>query len=283
MSENEQFVTSEEVLLPEGYTEDADFLNPDTWADGTGGDANKEKDNRTTDVDNNEDAKGSDGTKASEDQMRKISFTARIDHENQDVELNEDEIPAIYQKSKVTDRLQAKLIQMSPILSKAEKLAKMMGYSNVDEMLEASEKSFKESQIEELINSKSGDLHREVIEDYVQRRYGSETQDKDSSESNRFQREVTELFTARPDLQHLPIPDEVLDACVKGGNLLKVYTDYEKGKINSERNKIEKENKILKQNATAASQAPVKGVNGGGKTDTTPGDPFLKGLMEDEW
>ena len=44
--------------------------------------------------------------------------------------------------------------------------------------------------------------------------------------------------------------------------------------------KIEhKENKTLKQNADAASRAPVRSATQGGATNEAADDPFLKGLL----
>ena len=49
----------------------------------------------------------------------------------------------------------------------------------------------------------------------------------------------------------------------------------------AEADKLRRENRILKQNEASAKQAPVKGVRGGGATDTKPEDDFLRGFNSD--
>ena len=43
------------------------------------------------------------------------------------MEVDESELPTLYQKAQVTDRVQAKLARLTPQLEKAEKLAKQSG------------------------------------------------------------------------------------------------------------------------------------------------------------
>ena len=85
----------------------------------------------------------------------KLRFKARVDRTDLDVELDPDELPTIYQKAQVTDRLQGKLAKLNPLVEKTEHLARAMGYDSVDAMLDAAEKNYTDNEVARLVQEVS--------------------------------------------------------------------------------------------------------------------------------
>ena len=96
-----------------------------------------------------------------------------------------------------------------------------------------------------------------------------------------FVQEVQQLKALYPDFKETP--DEVALAVAEGTNLLTAYVAYREKQTQQAAASLKRENEVLKHNAASAAKAPVRGVTGGGKTDTKPTDPFLKGLMDEGW
>jgi len=68
---------------------------------------------------------------------------------------------------------------------------------------------------------------------------------------------------------------------VGGKRLTEAYNDFAKAQ-KQETEALRKENRVLRQNARSAAQAPVRGVSRGGSVSCGPEDPFLKGFNA-EW
>lgn len=96
-------------------------------------------------------------------------------------------------------------------------------------------------------------------------------------EGRDFDTEVRSLFSARPELRGQELPQEVLLACIDGKPLTEAYNDYAKAQ-RKDADSLRRENRVLRQNAKAAAQAPIRGVTRGGGTDTKPEDAFLRGF-----
>lgn len=311
----------EETMLPDGWAEGDDIFDVDSWsgggdqADASGSGDETETTEAEDDFDLEQfltkglpDEEGSAGeteedtttVDTEEEKPRpKLKFSAQIDHKTQDVELDENDLPTIYQKAHVTDRVQAKLAKMSPVYEKSERMARMLGYDSVEAMLDAAEKSYTDSEVERLT---AENVHPEVARDIVTRRMHekenapvekpeeeeispeSESTEPDKPEGRNFRVEVTELLRAYPKLKGQPLPQEVIDDCVKNGvPLVTAYANYKDKADEAEKNALRKERNTLKQNADAAARAPVRGVSKGGPTDTKADDPFLKGFNSDGW
>lgn len=93
--------------------------------------------------------------------------------------------------------------------------------------------------------------------------------------------DVARLTKLRPDVKELPV--EVHQAWLNGEDLVTAYLLHENRALRGSKAAVEKETKVLKQNAASAAKAPVRGVTGGGSTDTKPESDFLKGFNSDEW
>lgn len=335
----ETTAVEEEAILPDGWTGDDDFFNDDSWGTGTGAaakeddsfadvlgtdDSDEEKpavvtqtgeepttapDTVTASSENAESSAEGFGAPttesaapAAEQPSTKYRFKARIDHEDVDAEIDADDLPAIYQKSMATDRYQAKLAKVTPLMERMEHMAKINGYETVEDMLDAQEKFDRESAIEKLMKEEGAS--RTLAEDYVDRRYArpapaqsapddagkaaEAVEAKTDVQTNNppardFAREVQELWSMRPDLKGTKIPSEVAAAAADGQNLALAYFAYEAKQAKATAEQLRQENNTYKQNAATAAKAPVKGVSGGGATNTQPEDPFLKGLESDDW
>ena len=113
--------------------------------------------------------------------------------------------------------------------------------------------------------------HNEILEETEVQEETPVTEERD------FDAEVRALFTARPELRGGELPKEVLLACAGGKNLTDAYNDYARAQ-KQDADSLRKENRVLRQNAKAAAQAPVRGVTRGGGPDAKPEDAFLKGF-----
>lgn len=309
MADNEQeFTTGMEddlEILPDGWGENDDFFNVDSWGKDASADESKDSDSQqdlndifaeanTDEGTTTADEDGSENSPETEepttqDGPGKLKFKATVDHEDLDVELDETELPALYQKAQVTDRVQAKLANMQPIYNQAVRTAKILGYDTPEEMLKAAEDSFRDGEIEKLVNEGT---NKDVAEDYVRRKMQDAEVKEDTKPAEEkpagrdFKAEVEALLDIRPDLKKpgTKLPDEVTEECVKSGRpLAVVYLEYEAKQEKAKYDALLKENKKLKQNAEAASRAPVRGVSRGGPVkDKTNDDPFLKGFDADD-
>ena len=96
-----------------------------------------------------------------------------------------------------------------------------------------------------------------------------------------FVQEVNQLKALYPDFKEMP--DEVAVAVSNGANLLTAYLAYREKQNSKAAASLKKENEVLKQNAASAAKAPVKGVTGGGATNTKPTPGILKGFDDDAW
>ena len=288
----------EDVMMPDGYGTGDDFF-ADEW---TGQDADaqpepeqeaepeKPKEDAPTTEQPEEDHEAQEPeAETPEDAPRRLRFKARVDREDMDVDIGEDEVPALYQLAKAGERWKAKNDTLRQQGEHYEQIAKGMGYATVDEMIQKTAEGYKAAKVQELMEQGTPQT---IAEDYVDRmmqREAAKAPDPEPEEptpeshERNIQAEAQELIVARPDLKTRQLPMEVVEAWRNGENLLNAYNRYEARQKEAENQKLKKENNILKQNAAAAAKAPVKGVTGGAPTDTEPEDPFLKGFDSDPW
>jgi len=299
-----------ETFLPEGWAEGDDIFDVDSWtgggdqADESGADDGQEEvteaeegtedETLTTGEGEDTEESGEDGgnapTNEQETERPKLKFSAKIDHKVQDVELDETELPTIYQKAQNADRTRAKLDKVQPIITKGNRLAKILGYDSIDAMLDAAENSYREGEIDRL---KGEGVHPDVAAELVDSRTrkameaipAEQPDTDDEADTGRdYRGEVADLLQAHPELRGTQLPASVVNACVAEGKpLVRAYEEYARKQAEAENKAVKAENKRLKQNADAARRAPVRGVSKGGKTNTDPDDPFLIGFNSDHW
>jgi hypothetical protein len=314
MSENTNTIPAAseefETFLPEGWAEGDNIFDVDSWTGGgdqadesdagdgqeevTEAEEGTEDETLTTGGDEAAEESGEDGgnapTNEQETERPKLKFSAKIDHKVQDVELDETELPTIYQKAQNADRTRSKLDKVQPIIDKGNRLAKILGYDTMDAMLDAAEKSYREGEVERL---KGEGVHPDVAEELVESRTkralesvpAEQPDTDDEADTGRdYRGEVADLLQAHPELRGTQLPASVVNACVAEGKpLVRAYEEYARKQAEAENKAVKAENKRLKQNADAARRAPVRGVSKGGKTNTDPDDPFLIGFNSDHW
>lgn len=223
----------------------------------------------------------------------KLRFKAKVDHNDVDVELDEADLPTIYQKAQATDRAQNKLGAYSKTVDYANKLAASMGFSSADEMLNAAAENYRNSMLQDLLDSGTPQM---IAEDYVNRHMagmdtllGGQPVDAQTPDpapvatppQRDYTAEAGELLSIRPQLRNQQLPDEVIQMVAAGKTMKDAYLEYEAKQQTAETERLRKENQILKQNAEAAARAPVAGTAGGGSTNQKAEDPFLVGFNSD--
>lgn len=299
-----------EPFLPEGWAEGDDIFDVDSWT-GAKGQADEsepedeqeevteaeegtEEVSRATGLPDDAEESGDDGDNApaieQEPARPKLKFSTQIDHKVQDVELDETDLPEIYQKAHVTDRVRAKLDKMQPLIDKGARLAKILGYESMDAMLDAAADSYRKGEVERLTGEGvHPDVAEELVESRTKRAVESvpveQRDDYTETPATRdYRAEVADLLQAHPELRGTQLPSSVVNACVvEGKSLVGAYEAYIRMQTEAENKAVKAENKRLKQNADAARRAPVRGVSKGGKTNTEPDDPFLIGFNSDRW
>ena len=201
-------VPEEDLMLPEGWTEGEDLFAGDTADDGEGGDALTPQE---------ETPESAPTTGESPAASPKLRFTARVDHEDRQVELEESELPALYQKAQATERAQRRLRELSEL--------------------------------------KEADAARDL---------GAEAE---------------ELLRVFPEMQGRSIPTEVVLESLQGKKTLTAaFAAWIERQHRAELEQLRRENGRREAGRRAAERAPVRGVSGGGGTDTRPADPFLTGF-----
>ena len=317
-NENEQVqttTTQENAILPDGWDGSTDFFE---WASGddtkadesvvteepvaeeSGTEESEEAPTTGTEAEENVESVADEGTEPTTPdeanaQPAKIRFDANINHKVKSVEIDQSELPDLYQKAYAADKFRNKLNAKQAELEEAEVVAKILGYDSVKAMLAAAKQSYEDTEIERLTNEK---VHPTIAKDTVTRKIkeieesvvkGRKTQPEQPAEEEQeasptkagqrdFQPEVADLLETYPELRGKTLPKEVVDATLRGQTLVVAYTKYLQQKTKADNDRLQKENKTLKQNAEAAKRAPVRGVAKGGATGEQADDPFLKGF-----
>lgn len=295
-----------DVLLPEGWSgdENADFFDLSTWgSSGTTADAQEDGESeeegnseeetdgqtRTTEEDTDSQTEPSEDdedptTVIVDDENNLLKFRANIDHVTQSVELDPADLPIIYQKSVALDRYQNRVRELEAELAEWDKLATGLKYEN----RAALQESIFEGAVQDYLHEHPA-VEEGMARDYLSRQFGKDPKPAEQEtvppDSRRdFTKEVAELFTAFPMARVEGVPEEVSKAAIAQDKpLVQAYAEWRAKAASAEANRAKRENKILKQNQAAAAKAPVSKVTGGGKTDTSPVDDFLRGFNDDAW
>lgn len=312
-------VENTESLIPEGWDGQGDFFDDASWSDGPAEtsaeteaeDSKPEVDPTTVEEEPAEEPVQEDEAPTTEQEepvaeevSRKLKFKAKVDHNDLDVELDESDLPDMYQKAQVVDRVQSQMGKMKGTVDRATKLAKGMGFENADAMLIAAAKNHLQNEIDRLVNDEEHPVNPVIAQDIMERRLGYTMEELESLESDvaeevsesapeaptdpkqgrDIQSEVLELIKAHPELAGTAFPGEVAKrAAETGERLIDVYNDYANNNQAAKIQDLVKENQVLKQNAETAKRAPVTGVTGHGIEGNEPDDPFMEGFNSQAW
>ena len=259
-----------DVMLPDGFGDGDDFFAPDSWsgnaeteaepADSSAGDDALTM--GTEEGGEDQSAAGEDGTGTPDGEVQDSGKSARkvrvkVNHEEEEVDIDamsDEELISHIQKSKAFDaareaenkRRYQKVYQDQLDAGMTEALAKMVA-------------------------------DHEVGGNYATTETPAAAP---SAATDDLSADIAQLKALFPDFQS--VPNEVAQAHASGVPLVTAYLAYRSRQSDKAAASAQRENKVLKQNATAAAKAPVRGVNGGGQAQPKV-DPMLAAFDADDW
>lgn len=283
------YETEDESFLPDGWQDGDDFFaDPSTWsgaAQQTGQSEETQSEEESTEVDmeteealttgETEETDGQSAEQETDDTSGQTEEPAKrsrilklkVNHEDQEVDIEsmtDDELIAALQKSRAFDALK-------------------------DEQAKARYREVYHEQVAEGMTPAAAKLvaANEVggknypLEDTAEPEKPSAPASNPVAPARNFVAEVEQLKALYPEFKEMP--DEVAKAVSNGTNLLTAYLAYREKQTSKAAASLKKENEVLKQNAASAAKAPVKGVTGGGATNTKPQHRLLDGFDSDSW
>lgn len=279
----------DEAFLPDGWQEGDDFFaDPSTWSGasqktGQSNETQTEEEStedgmepeevpttdqpeETADQSAEQDAVEESGQTTTAEKRSRI-LKLKVNHEDQEVDIEsmtDDELIAALQKSRAFDAMK-------------------------DEQAKARYREVYHSQITDGMTPEVAQMAaaRAVggkdypLEDVAEPEKPSAPDSNPVAPARNFMAEVEQLKALYPEFKEMP--DEVAKSAANGANLLTAYIAYREKQNSKAAASLKKENEVLKQNAASAAKAPVKGVTGGGATDTKPQHDILKGFDSDVW
>ncbi|MBR5879253.1 MAG: hypothetical protein IKY91_06830 [Akkermansia sp.] len=279
----------DDAFLPDGWSEGDDFFaDPSTWSgasqkSGQTDETQTEEESTEVDMgtedvpttDETEETAGQSAEQEAEEQSGQTEETVKrsrilklkVNHEDQEVDIEsmtDDELIAALQKSRAFDAMK-------------------------DEQAKARYREVYHEQVSEGMTPAAAKLvaANEVggknypLEDTVETEKPSTPAEAPTKPNRNFMAEVEQLKALYPEFKEMP--DEVAKAVSSGANLLTAYIAYREKQNSKAAASLKKENEVLKQNAASAAKAPVRGVTGGGATNTKPRNDLLKGFDDDAW
>ena len=282
----------EEVLLPSGWQEDKDFFDTASWSGGTepadeqaqdtAEETVTEEETGTDDAPTTGEDEGATGQSAVEEtegepsgQTETAEKPARIlklkvNHEDREVnitDMTDDDLRTQLQKAAAFDALK-------------DEQTKAKYRQIVQDQISAG----MTKEIAELVASSACNGKSYTLEDDAPAPEAAPKQElttAPATPARDWNADVARLAQLRPDVKELPV--EVHQAWLNGEDLVTAYLLHENRALRGSKAAVEKETKVLKQNAASAARAPVRGVTGGGATNTQPESDFLKGFDSDPW
>lgn len=277
------------AFLPDGWQEGDDFFaDPSTWSGAsqktgqsieTHTEAESTEDGMETEevptTDQTEETADQSAEQEAEEQSGQTEEPAKrsrilklkVNHEDQEVDIEsmtDDELIAALQKSRAFDALKDEQAKARYREVYHEQVSEGMTPAAA-RLVAANEVGGKNYPLEDTAEPEKPSTPAPTVQ----------TQTRD------FVQEVNQLKALYPDFKEMP--DEVAVAVSNGANLLTAYLAYREKQNSKAAASLKKENEVLKQNAASAAKAPVKGVTGGGATNTKPTPGILKGFDDDAW
>ena len=286
-------------ILPSGWKEGDDIFQSDSWTGGNdsvdGQDTDPDVDDDSTQVSTedgdlptteNPEAENSpnagdgtevaapDGAEADNTPTPK-TYRLRVNHEEKDVTLSDDEIIARLQKSYAWDAMQEqkskakyKEVYQEQIDAGLTPAAAKLVAQN-----ECGGKSYEIGEDGEIVDDTQSVAKTSEAPASVETAPADRTRD--------LAAQIDQVKAIFKDFTELP--EEVARAVAHGADLLTAYSAYRVREGQKAAASLKKENEVLKQTAASAAKAPVRGVTGGGATKQKKESDFLKGFNSDEW
>ena len=281
------FEESDDIILPDGWQEGDDFFaDPSTWSGSsqkTGQSIETQTEEESTEdgmeteevptTDQTEETADQSAEQEAEEQSGQTEEPAKrsrilklkVNHEDQEVDIEsmtDDELIAALQKSRAFDALKDEQAKARYREVYHEQVSEGMTPAAA-RLVAANEVGGKNYPLEDTAEPEKPSTPAPTVQ----------TQTRD------FVQEVNQLKALYPDFKEMP--DEVAVAVSNGANLLTAYLAYREKQTSKAAASLKKENEVLKQNAASAAKAPVKGVTGGGATDTKPKNNLIAGFDSD--
>ena len=272
------------AFLPDGWQEGDDFFaDPSTWSGSsqkTGQSIETQTEEESTEdgmeteevptTDQTEETADQSAEQEAEEQSGQTEEPAKrsrilklkVNHEDQEVDIEsmtDDELIAALQKSRAFDALKDEQAKARYREVYHEQVSEGMTPAAA-RLVAANEVGGKNYPLEDTAEPEKPSTPAPTVQ----------TQTRD------FVQEVNQLKALYPDFKEMP--DEVAVAVSNGANLLTAYLAYREKQNSKAAAYLKKENEVLKQNAASAAKAPVRGVTGGGATNTKPQNDLLKGF-----
>lgn len=286
-------------ILPSGWKEGDDIFQSDSWTGGNdsvdGQDTDPDVDDDSTQVSTedgdlptteNPEAENSpnagdgtevaapDGAEADNTPTPK-TYRLRVNHEEKDVTLSDDEIIARLQKSYAWDAMQEqkskakyKEVYQEQIDAGLTPAAAKLVAQN-----ECGGKSYEIGEDGEIVDDTQSSAKTSEAPASVETAPADRTRD--------LAAQIDQVKAIFGDFTEMP--EEVTRAVAHGADLLTAYSAYRVREGQKAAASLKKENEVLKQNAASAAKAPVRGVTGGGATKQKKESDFLKGFNSEEW
>lgn len=259
---------------------------------------------QTTETDDGEDAE--DAAPTIEQAMQaavetpKLKFTAKVDHDLKEVELDERELPNVYQRAANFDRASQRAKEAQEKLHEVAVLAAELGYDSVDDLISNARENNRNSIIQEITDKgNSEDVAAFVADARLKEARGKAAQpaafeEDDTTEvssasaapARNYQAEVADFLAVHPEYREKgkKIPQEVIDATKTGVTLRTAYAEWEASNARAENARVKQERDVNAQRAEAATRAPVRGVaNGTASTKEATDDPWMAGFKGKPW
>ena len=283
------YEAEDEAFVPDGWSEGDDFFaDPSTWSGASqesGQTAETQTEEESTEVDmETEDAPTTGETEETEGQSaeqetddssgqteqpakRSRILKLKVNHSEQEVDvedMSDEELITALQKSKAFDAMK-------------------------DEQAKTRYREVYQSQIDagmtpetaKLVAASESGGKNYPLEDPAEPEKPEPVSAKSAVPTRDPVAEIAQLKVLFPEFKEMP--EEVMTAYTKGVDLLTAYTAYRSKQSDKAAASLKKENEVLKQNAASAAKAPVRGVTGGGATNTKPQSNLLKGFDDDTW
>lgn len=225
----------------------------------------------------------------------KIKVRVKVDHKEQDIDIDHEDLPGIWQRANNYDRLHKKFSEQEEKVQGLTVLANQLGFESIEAMVNHAAEKDREDKVQALVDEGTA---RNIAEDYIDRQtekarlakksQDAATQAQDQAKTNApdYKAQVEDLFKVRPDLNGKlkKLPEEVTKAVVEENIPLRTaYAEWEARQARAEQDRLRKENERFAQTAEAASRAPVRGTKDADTNGGSKPDPFEKGFREYKW
>lgn len=279
--QDDLILEEEDVILPDGWTEDTDILNgfADEEEETIPTDDPQQAPIEQQDVPPADDSHQEDKADGEQEVLEEIKPKIKIKYNHEEKELSIDEAAPYVQKGMHYDKIEG-------TVKEANKLAKEMGFTSMNEMISSMRENYINAKVQDLVDDGVHEaVARKLVTDDLREAESRQAAEEAEAEAKRAADEQTRVAKARDEdvsafVKAYPgvtvLPEEVKAANANGIPLVVAYAQYQARQAQIELQQ-------LKQNQNTASRAPVGGVTKHGGIADQASDPFMDGFDSDSW